>query len=303
MAYSLENTTDLTALGNAIRAKTSGSATMTVAEMATAINGITTGGGSSATLPDNYMTFEKTNDGQGNPVVNIDLYGHIQNTTAQDINNTVYSYVYPVSSLASIKNTIGVYYGDNYDFLNTQMNVSLHDNQINYLPSYFLGQDVSNQYISITLNLANNTQIKHIGANCFTFCGPLNLPSNFFDYVEDIGGYAFRYTTLPMTTLELPSSLTSIGSYAFGNCGGFTTLIIHRDNLSTIQNYAFQNDTALTTVYFIGDRTAGININNKCFNGCSNLTDIYVPWSEGDVASAPWGATGATVHYNYVPTA
>jgi hypothetical protein len=45
MAYSLENTSDLTALGDAIRAKTGDSDTMTVAEMATAVNGITTGGG------------------------------------------------------------------------------------------------------------------------------------------------------------------------------------------------------------------------------------------------------------------
>ena len=43
MAYSLENTTDLTALGNAIRAKTGSAATMTVAEMATAVNGISAG--------------------------------------------------------------------------------------------------------------------------------------------------------------------------------------------------------------------------------------------------------------------
>ena len=301
MAYSLENTTDLTTLGNAIRVKTGGSATMTVVEMATAVNGITTGSGSSATLPDNYMTLEKTNDGQGNSVINIDLYGHIQNTTAQDINNTVYSYVYPVCSLASIKDTIGIQYKDNNGLSNTQMNVSLHDNQINYLPHYFLGQDVSNQYVSVVLSLANNTQIKHIGSNCFTYCGSLNLPTNFFAYVEEIGGYAFRYTTLQMNTLELPSSLTSIGSYAFANCGGYTTLIIHRDNLGVIQNYAFQYASALTTVYFIGDR-AGITINNKCFSNCSKLTDIYVPWSEGDVANAPWGATGATIHYNYVPT-
>lgn len=27
-------------------------------------------------------------------------------------------------------------------------------------------------------------------------------------------------------------------------------------------------------------------------------TDIYVPWAEGEVANAPWGATNATIHYN-----
>lgn len=48
MAYSLENTTDLTALGDAIRAKTGDIATMTVAQMATAVAGISGGGGSSS---------------------------------------------------------------------------------------------------------------------------------------------------------------------------------------------------------------------------------------------------------------
>lgn len=45
MAYSLQNTTDLIALGNAIRAKTGGASNLTVAEMATAVASITGGGG------------------------------------------------------------------------------------------------------------------------------------------------------------------------------------------------------------------------------------------------------------------
>lgn len=45
MAYSLQNTTDLSNLGDAIRAKTGGSSNMTVAEMATAVASITSGGG------------------------------------------------------------------------------------------------------------------------------------------------------------------------------------------------------------------------------------------------------------------
>lgn len=27
-------------------------------------------------------------------------------------------------------------------------------------------------------------------------------------------------------------------------------------------------------------------------------TDIFVPWAEGEIAGAPWGATNATIHYN-----
>ena len=37
---------------------------------------------------------------------------------------------------------------------------------------------------------------------------------------------------------------------------------------------------------------------NDTFSGCTNLTDIYVPWAEDALANAPWGAPNATVHYN-----
>ena len=38
---------------------------------------------------------------------------------------------------------------------------------------------------------------------------------------------------------------------------------------------------------------------SSAFDGCTNLTDIKVPWAEGAVANAPWGATNATITYNY----
>lgn len=41
---------------------------------------------------------------------------------------------------------------------------------------------------------------------------------------------------------------------------------------------------------------------NDAFEGCTNLTAINVPWAEGAVANAPWGATNAAVSYNYTAT-
>lgn len=38
------------------------------------------------------------------------------------------------------------------------------------------------------------------------------------------------------------------------------------------------------------------------FEGCTNLITINVPWVEGAVANAPWGATNATINYNYTGT-
>jgi hypothetical protein len=39
-------------------------------------------------------------------------------------------------------------------------------------------------------------------------------------------------------------------------------------------------------------------IHSGAFDGCTNLKDIYVPWAEGAIKNAPWGATNATIHYN-----
>lgn len=43
-------------------------------------------------------------------------------------------------------------------------------------------------------------------------------------------------------------------------------------------------------------------IATDAFEGCTNLTAINVPWAEGAVANAPWGATNATINYNYTGT-
>jgi hypothetical protein len=41
------------------------------------------------------------------------------------------------------------------------------------------------------------------------------------------------------------------------------------------------------------------SIANAAFVACDNLTTINVPWAEGAVANAPWGATNATITYGY----
>ena len=41
-------------------------------------------------------------------------------------------------------------------------------------------------------------------------------------------------------------------------------------------------------------------IAENAFNYCTNLTTLNVPWASGAVAGAPWGATKATINYNYV---
>lgn len=89
--------------------------------------------------------------------------------------------------------------------------------------------------------------------------------------VTTIGAYAFYYRTR-LTLTELPNSLTTIGTCAFYGC------------------------TGITSITFKGAPTT---IASNAFSGCTNLITINVPWAEGAVANAPWGATNATINYNY----
>ena len=99
------------------------------------------------------------------------------------------------------------------------------------------------------------------------------------------------------TTLAviLPDSATRIYQMVFRDCSNLKWIILS-ECLSTIDSYAFYCCTSLTTIKFPPTLT---NIADTAFYGCANLTDIYVPWAEGAVANAPWGADNATIHYNY----
>lgn len=109
-----------------------------------------------------------------------------------------------------------------------------------------------------------------------------------------IGGSAFEgCTSLALTSL--PESLTSIGANAFFDCTNLALTSLP-EGLTIIGANAFKGCTNLTSITFKGTPTT---INSMAFNGCTNLTDIKVPWSEGAVSRAPWGATNATITYNY----
>lgn len=110
------------------------------------------------------------------------------------------------------------------------------------------------------------------------------------DSVTEIWQYAFNgCSKLAITTL--PRNLALQGSGIFARCSSITTLDLPDLVYSLI---TFDSCLGLTTVYF---EEMVSNITYSTFGNCTNLLDIYVPWSEGEVVGAPWGATNATVHY------
>ena len=110
--------------------------------------------------------------------------------------------------------------------------------------------------------------------------------------LESIGVGVFMYcSNLKITTI--PAGVRLVGGSAFANCVSIQTL----DFLGgpDIDMFAFDSCTGLTSVTFKGTPTS---ISSHAFDRCTNLTNIYVPWAEGAVKGAPWGATNATIHYN-----
>ena len=129
--------------------------------------------------------------------------------------------------------------------------------------------------------------------NLFAYCPSLAHVS-FSEGLTSIGNGAFdSCTSLALTSL--PESLTSIGSNAFRGCTSLALTSLP-EGLTSIDRYAFSGCTRLTSITFKGTPTI---IVANAFNSCTNLTDIKVPWAEGAVANAPWGATNATITYNY----
>ena len=66
--------------------------------------------------------------------------------------------------------------------------------------------------------------------------------------------------------------------------------------ITNIGDGAFSNCSSLVSLTFEGTPES---IGGSAFYGCSNLTTINVPWADGAVANAPWGATNATITYGY----
>ena len=96
-----------------------------------------------------------------------------------------------------------------------------------------------------------------------------------------------------LKSIVIPDTIKRIGNYAFSD--QFLTSVTIPDSVDEVGNGAFYYNYNLNTA------TLGYGclwrVGNAVFVGCSNLTDIYVNWDDGNNDGAPWGAENATIHY------
>lgn len=165
------------------------------------------------------------------------------------------------------------------------------------------------------ISIPNN--IETVGNYAFSRCGNLkkiDLP----DTVSSMGVSLFDYC-FSLESFEIPPLITSLGSSMFSNCWGLKNVygiermisiganafdfcvnlqgsIILNEAITDITNYTFRCCYSLVEVRFLGTPTGTIGA--SAFGYCPLISNIYVPWAEGEVANAPWGASNATIHYN-----
>lgn len=107
--------------------------------------------------------------------------------------------------------------------------------------------------------------------------------------------YKFFSDCSKLTSIELSSGIMSIENSAFAHCTNLALTELP-SGITSIGSLAFIYCTKLTSIRFLGTPTS---IDDSAFLACTNLTSIKVPWSEGAVKNAPWGADNATIEYDY----
>ena len=102
------------------------------------------------------------------------------------------------------------------------------------------------------------------------------------DSVTSIGSYAF-YNRICLTSITFGNSVTSIGEHAFYNCSGLTSITLG-NSVTSIGDRAFCGCSSLTSITLGNSVTS---IGDGAFYICSSLTSITLPDS---VTSIGWNA-------------
>ena len=113
---------------------------------------------------------------------------------------------------------------------------------------------------------------------------------NHYTSNDKLGDYVFRDCS-GLTSLTLPSSVTSIGSEVFSGCSGLTSMTIP-SGVTSIGIAAFEGCSGLTSLTIPSGVTS---IGYYAFIGCGGLTSLTIPSSVTEIGrSAFQGCSGLT---------
>ena len=104
---------------------------------------------------------------------------------------------------------------------------------------------------------------------------------------DKLGDWAFEDCS-GLTSLTIPSGVTSIGIGAFGDCSGLTSLTIP-SGVTSIGNWAFSDCSRLTSLIIPSGVT---EIGKSAFANCSGLTSLTIP--SGVTSISGWAFSGCS---------
>jgi hypothetical protein len=148
---------------------------------------------------------------------------------------------------------------------------------IGYFPGMIMKKGIPSSFdvdgIKYNTTSANTVEIV---ANSPIYTGAITIPSSVvYDGVTynltAIGNSAF-YNCSGLTSVSIPSSVTTIGQNSFQGTG-LTSLTLP-SSITSIQAYAFSGCTSLTSVNCLGSTPPSLG--SDCFSGTS-ITDVFVP--------------------------
>ena len=213
------------------------------------------------------------------------------NNSTSTGSSALFGYIFGGSSYTGGMKTIQYYSSSSYTVYcipSSLKEVIITGGNINYGAFY----NCSN-LTSITIP----SSVRSIGENAFYNCGnitdmyyggtiedwlsisfstldsnPMYWANNFYIINEngDVKHSNFKYSLL--TSIEIPSSITSINFYAFKNCSSLTNVTFEEGSqLTTIRKSAFENCSSLTSIEIPSSVTS---IDFYAFENCSSLTNV-----------------------------
>ncbi len=103
---------------------------------------------------------------------------------------------------------------------------------------------------------------------------------------SEIGAYTFEGSSLK--SIDLPTSLSTIGEYAFRYCASLESIMIP-ETVTNVGQGAFWQCVALSDLDF---RSKTTELTSNVFYGCSSLTEITIPASVSVIATNAFSGTG-----------
>ncbi len=118
------------------------------------------------------------------------------------------------------------------------------------------------------------TSVHFNAEDCFYMTSFEDCPIDKFTFGESVKVIPdwLCYGMNRLTSIEIPSNVTSIGKDAFNGCTGLISITI-QNGVTTIKEEAFKECSSLESIEIPG---SVMSIGNRAFSGCSSLTSVTI---------------------------